>query len=262
MKNVVVTGAGGGMGREICHSLCDAGYKVFGIDIGEFDSPCHKKYSCDLTDEAAVRETARKIGEDGGEIFALVHTAGIYKLGSLVEMDETDFIRVFNVNLGGVYRINREMIKYMRQGSRIVITSSELAPLDPLPFTGIYGITKSALEKYAFSLRMELNLLGISVTVLRPGAVKTSLLSDSTRELDKFIDTTELYRCNAKRFKSIVDSVESRCVDPRKIAKTVIRALNCRHPRLVYSVNRNPLLLLLSALPDRLQLWIIKLILK
>ena len=46
--------------------------------------------------------------------------------------------------------------------SRIIITTSELAPLDPLPFTCIYGITKAALEKYAFSLRMETNLFNQS----------------------------------------------------------------------------------------------------
>lgn len=61
----------------------------------------------------------------------------------------------------------------LANGGRIVITSSELAPLDPLPFTGLYAITKSAVEKYAYSLRMELSLHGISVSVIRPGAVNT-----------------------------------------------------------------------------------------
>ncbi len=262
MKNVIVTGAGGGMGKEICSALCDIGFTVYGIDIGDFECPCHEKHSCDITDNEAVAETVRTIGEKTGHIFAVVHTAGIYKLNSLVEMTEDEFIRIFNINLGGVYRINREAIKYMDRGSRIVITSSELAPLDPLPFTGIYGITKAALEKYAFSLRMELNLLGISVSVVRPGAVRTSLLGDSTRELDKFTENTNLYKYNANRFKRIVNSVESRSVHPQKIAKKVTRALVCRNPRLVYPINRNPLLILLSALPDRLQIWIIGLILK
>ena len=262
MESVIVTGAGGGMGHEICRELTSRGYRVYGIDLGNFEAPCYKKFTCDITDNSAVSATVEQIGNDANKIFAVVHTAGIYKLNSLVEMKENEFKRIFDVNLGGVYRINREVIKYMDRGSRIVITSSELAPLDPLPFTGIYGITKSTLEKYAFSLRMELNLLGITVSVIRPGAVSTSLLGDSTRELDQFTENTKLYKYNAKRFKRIVDSVESRSVHPQKVAKKVTRALVSHHPRLVYPINRNPLLILLSALPDRLQIWIIGRILK
>ena len=63
----------------------------------------------------------------------------------------------------------------LKNGSKILITTSELAPLDPLPFTGIYAVTKGALDKYAYSLRMELQLLGMRVSVLRAGAVDTGI---------------------------------------------------------------------------------------
>ena len=46
----------------------------------------------------------------------------------------------------------------LKKGSKIIITTSELAPLDPVPFTGSYAVTKGALDKYAYSLRMELQL--------------------------------------------------------------------------------------------------------
>jgi len=196
------------------------------------------------------------------QLDAIVHTAGIYDLDSLLELDETRFRRIFDVNLFGVYRVNRAFAPLLTSGGRIVIVSSELAPLDPLPFTGLYAITKGALEQYAASLRMELQLLGISVSILRPGAVNTGLLGDSTRALDRFCEGTKLYPCNARRFKSIVDRVESRNVPPERIAQTVLKALRAKKPRLVYNVNRNPLLLLLDLLPDRLQLYIIGLILK
>ena len=147
-------------------------------------------------------------------------------------------------------------------GSRILIVTSELAPLDPLPFTGIYAVTKAALDKYAYSLRMELQLLGITVSVLRAGAVKTQMLGVSTDALDKFCNKTELYSCNAERFKRIVGSVEARNIPPQKIAQKAVRILKKKNPRFAYSINRNPLLLLLNALPKRLQLFAIKLILK
>jgi short-subunit dehydrogenase len=148
------------------------------------------------------------------------------------------------------------------EGGRILITTSELAPLDPLPFTGVYAVSKSALDKYAYSLRMELQLLKIKVSVLRAVAVDTGMLGVSTDALDRFCEKTKLYNCNAKRFKKIVNSVEARSVKPEKIAKRADKILKKRNPRFAFSINRNPLLLLLNALPKGIQLWAIGKILK
>lgn len=150
----------------------------------------------------------------------------------------------------------------LSEGSRILITTSELAPLDPLPFTGIYAVTKAALDKYAYSLAMELQLLGIRVSVLRAGAVDTGMLGASTDALERFCEKTEIYTCNAKRFRTVVDSVEARSISPIKIAEKVEKILKKRNPRFAYKINRNPLLILLNALPKRLQLFVIRMILK
>jgi NAD(P)-dependent dehydrogenase (short-subunit alcohol dehydrogenase family) len=150
----------------------------------------------------------------------------------------------------------------LKQGGRVVITTSELAPLDPLPFTGLYAVTKGALDKYAYSLRMELQLLDVSVSVLRAGAVSTGMLGVSTTALDRFCEKTTTYQCNAKRFKKIVNGVEAKCVAPEKIAGKVSKILSKKKPKFVYTVNRNKLLLLLNALPKGIQCAVIKKILK
>lgn len=263
VKTVLVTGACGGMGQAICRQLLQDGLDVWGLDLRESAPlPGLHFIPCDVTDPESVAEAFHTISQQTGHLDAIVHTAGIYDLDSLLEMDEQRFRRIFEVNLFGVYRINKTFAALLSPGGRIVIVSSELAPLDPLPFTGIYAITKSALEKYAYSLRMEVALRGISVSVLRPGAVNTGLLGDSTRALDRFCDQTQLYTCNAQRFKRIVNSVEARNVPPERVAHAVRKALLSRRPRFIYNLNRNPLLLLLNILPDRLQVFLIKLILK
>ena len=109
---------------------------------------------------------------------------------------------------------------------------------------------------------MELQLLGIYVSVVMPGAVKTSLLNDSARELDAFCSKTVLYDCNAEKFRRIVNGVEAKSVPPEKVAKKAIKAVKAKKPKYVYKINRNPLLLLLNALPKRLQNAIIAWILK
>ena len=183
-------------------------------------------------------------------------------LDSLIEMGSNEFRRIFEINLMGAFLINKTFLPMLESGSRIIMTTSELAPLDPLPFTGIYAVTKSALDKYAYSLRMELQLLGIHVSVLRAGAVSTGMLNVSMQALDRFCQNTKLYRCNAERFKKIVSGVEAKNIHPIKIAEKIGRMLTKKNPAFAYSINRNPLLLMMNILPKRMQFAVIRWILK
>lgn len=260
--NILVTGACGGMGLAACDRLATEGHTVFGTDIAQpGQTPKWQFIRADLTNEEDVRQIADFLQKKGIRLDAIIHHAGIYNAGSLVEMPDAQMKKIWDINLLAAVRVNRYCIDLLKPGARIILTSSELAPLNPLPFTGIYGITKAAVEKYAFSLRMEVQLLGIQVSVIRPGAIRTPLLGISTKRLDAFTNQTTHYRCNAERFDRIVNSVETRSVQPEKIAELDLKILNAKHPRYIYSINRNPALRLLNILPDRLQTAIIRRIL-
>ena len=262
-RSVLITGAYGGMGRATAEVLAKKGFRVFALDrvVGDEEENIIP-IQADITDENSVKAAFEYVKSATDELFAIIHFAGVYMLDSLIEMEGEDFERIFKINLGGVYLINKVFISLLKSGSRILITTSELAPLDPLPFTGVYAVSKAALDKYAYSLCMELQLKGIKVSVLRAGAVSTNMLGASTSALDRFCEQTKEYSCNAKRFKQIVDSVEARSIAPSCVAKKVVEMLKKRNPKFAYSINRNPLLLMLNALPKGIQLWIIKEILK
>lgn len=263
MKNILITGAYGGMGAETARLLSSQGWRVFALDC-KVGAPEKNiiPIKADITDEGSVRAAFGLVRAQIDHIDAIIHYAGIYMLDSLVEMTDEAFCSILDVNLHGVFLVNRAFLPLLSSGSRILITTSELAPLDPLPFTGIYAVTKAALDKYAYSLAMELQLLGICVSVLRAGAVETKMLGASTAALDRFTEKTRLYSCNAARFRAIVGRVEARCIPPTKIAKKVASILEKRRPAFAYSINRNPLLLLLNVLPRRLQLFVIRMILR
>lgn len=261
--SVLITGAYGGMGRAAAKLFKGKGYRVFALDktVGSEEEDIIP-VKADITDENSVKNAFDLIRGYTDGLFAVVHFAGIYMLDSLVEMESSDFEKIFRINLGGAFLVNKTFLPMLRGGSRIIMVTSELAPLDPLPFTGIYALTKSALDKYAYSLRMELQLLDIKVSVLRAGAVSTGMLRISMDALDRFCEKTSLYTCNAERFKKIVDGVESRNIEPSRIAERVLSILEKREPRFAYSINRNPLLLMLNAMPKSVQLWVIKQVLK
>lgn len=263
MKKILITGASGGFGSAACRLFLEKGWQVWGIDLAEKTHiPDLHFYPADLTDPQSLAHAFETISRETEHLDVILHTAGIYDLDSLVEISEESLQRIFQVNFFGAVRVNRLFLPLLHPGARIILTTSELAPLDPLPFTGIYAITKSALEKYADSLRMELQLLQIDVSVLRPGAIRTNLLHDSTAALTRFCENTRLYSCNAARFRRIVDSVEAKNVAPAQVAAKAYRAATARRPRYAYCINRNPLLLLMHILPKPMQTRLIGLILR
>ncbi len=263
MDYILVTGAYGGMGRATVKTLLDMGYGVIALDktVGE-GAQNLTPVQVDITDQKSIDDAFDRVKTITDNLYAIIHFAGVYMLDSLIEIEPDAFERAFNINVFGAYRINKTFAPLLKNGSKIIITTSELAPLYPLPFTGLYAVTKGALDKYAYSLRMEMQLLGVRVAVVRAGAVDTGMLGISTDALDRFCDTTKLYSCNANRFKSIVNRVESRKIAPEKLAKKIAKAVCAKRMKYVYNINRNPLLLMLNILPKRLQTWIIKLVLK
>ena len=256
MRYILVTGAYGGMGKKTVEALKQQGFGVIALDqkVGAAEAQVFP-LQADLTEEASVKRAFEAAKEITDELYAIIHFAGIYLLDSMVEIESERFTRAFQVNLFGAFLVNKTFLPLLR-------SASELAPLDPLPFTGIYAVTKGALDRYAYSLRMELQLLGITVSVLRAGAVDTGMLGVSTDALDRFCEHTQLYTCNAARFRRIVGQVEARRVPPDAIAGKMLRILRAKRPGFVYTINQNPLLLLLNILPKRLQLWAIRQVLK
>lgn len=262
-KYVIVTGAYGGMGKSVVAELVSRGFCVFALDKHvEAAQDGVVPVRADITSEADVARAAEVVASITDEVYVVMHFAGVYMMDSLVEISSERFKKIFDVNLYGAYLVNRAFVRFLRRGGRILLTTSELAPLDPLPFTGIYAVTKAALDKYAYSLRMELQLGGIYVSVLRAGAVDTGMLGESTSQLDSFVANTQRYGCNARRFKKIVDSVEAKAISPKKLAQKAVGIIARRKPRFCYAINRNPLLRLLGVLPKSLQLWIIKQVLR
>lgn len=263
MKYVLITGAYGGMGQATVKKLTDEGFTVFALDkkVGQAEEGVIP-LQADVTDPESIKNACEQVKSVTDELFAILHFAGVYMLDSFIEMSEEEFDKIFKINLYGAFYINKTFAPLLKRGSKIVMTTSELAPLDPLPFTGVYAVTKGALDKYAYSLRMELQLLGISVSVIRAGAVSTGMLGISTAALDKFCEKTAIYECNAKKFRKIVNGVEAKSVPPEKIAVKAFKIINRKNPKFVYNVNRNKLLLLLNALPQKIQCGVVKRILK
>ncbi len=143
MKDVLITGAYGGMGRATADLLAGQGYRVFALDR-QVEEPrgAIVPIQADITDEESLRAALKIVSGCTNGLYAILHFAGIYMLDSLAEMEAEAFRRIFDINMQGAFLVNKTFLPLLATGSRILITTSELAPLDPLPFTGIYAVTK------------------------------------------------------------------------------------------------------------------------
>lgn len=262
-KAVLITGVAGGIGSATAKKFLSEGYTVFGLDYKEPEEQDKNLifYKTDLTKEDEVIKAFKQIEATFYKFEAILHAVGICDLNSLIEMSEEDFIRTFDINVFATFRVNKAFLPLLEEKGKIIMISSEVAPLEPFPFNGIYGMSKTLVEKYAYSLRMELQLLNYQVVVVRPGATNTLMLDDTKRRLDKFTSTTTHYKYNSQRFKDIVDSVESKNLPPEKVANLLYKISNKKKPKYIYQINRNPYLILLNIAPKRFQNWIIKKIL-
>ncbi len=260
---ILITGGSGGLGSSLACFLSSKGYYIFNLDkqSPNIDNENICYINTDITDNESVQNAVNVIKKQTGHLDAVIHFAGIYMMDSLIEIDETDFKKILDVNLLGVYRVNKEIISLLSDKSKIIIATSELAPLKPMPFNGIYSISKTVLDAYAYSLSMELALLGIHVVIVRPGAFDTMLITKSHESLNKLCNKTKLYPVNAARMRKIVLNETGKAKNPLILSKRIYKILCLKHPRLIYTVCAGIRLKLLDLLPSGIQIFLFKKIL-
>jgi NAD(P)-dependent dehydrogenase (short-subunit alcohol dehydrogenase family) len=186
----VVTGAGSGVGRAVAHALATRGFHV-GI-IGRRKEPLDETiklapshsgkivaYPCDVADENAIAELARRVKAELGLIEVLVNAAGTnIPKRDLEHLSNADFKHLIDVNLTGAYLCVHEFLPAMRErgGGTIVNVISDAA-LAASPKAGAaYVASKFGLRGVTQSINAEQRANGIRACSLLPGDIDTPLL--------------------------------------------------------------------------------------
>jgi len=200
----VVTGGGKGIGATICQFLAEAGAKVAVVDrdAKAADSIAAAiggtAYTCDVTSDGAVRETAAHIRSDLGAVRYLVNNAGIvappgqpFTLNS-----EEDWDRAFAVNVkGGVFWAGALRDDLIALDGRIVNITSIVGVI-AAPFLPPYSVSKSAANGMTRVLARQFAPDGVTVNAIAPGYVWSPLWVDLGADIaaateGKFGDTAE-----------------------------------------------------------------------
>lgn len=256
---VLITGAGSGIGKAVAEHFLKNGHTVYGLDIRFSENERGMTaFTGDITCPQDMERVKTALQEQNAALDWILNFAGVHTMASFIEEDYEKIKRVVEINLLGATLVNKTFYPLLKKDGKILVTTSEVAPLDPLPFNGIYSVTKTSLDAYAQALRQELNLLGHKVVTLRPGAVETPLARGSADSTERLCENTKLYKKESAYFSEIVRKFTGTPMPAEKLARTVYKIARKKRPKYVYSKHRNVGLVLLGALPKSWQCFIVK----
>jgi NAD(P)-dependent dehydrogenase (short-subunit alcohol dehydrogenase family) len=270
LKYVFFTGATGGLGTACVKLLSIRGWTVFagGTNkeklkaLGEI--PNVLPVYTDITDTNSMKAARDTVLGYTDHLDAIVNFAGITSFDSLVEGDPVSIAeRLLSVNVMGTVRTNFIFFDLIEKGrGRIVNCSSSAGWMTAQPFNGAYVMSKRAVEGYNDSLRRELMYLDIPVIKIQPGSFRTALTNDITDGYDRVLSQTKRYRHILYAMKPLMDSTLHHSGDPVVVARTVVKALENKHPKQKYRIGSGILLTLLELLPEPLVDAVYKLLVK
>src|SRR6202050_5155762 len=182
-RSAAVTGAGGGLGRDIALGLAAKGYIIFGTAMSAVEVQDLKDASggrvnltvCDMTKEESVKAWAAGVSDALGDsgLDILINNAGILTPGPLEVLPLDAIRREFDVNVFGALSVMNAFLPALRSARGRIVQVSTWTASVPLPFNGPSGASKAAMEVFATVYRAELKRFGIDVVVAAAGNMKT-----------------------------------------------------------------------------------------
>jgi NAD(P)-dependent dehydrogenase (short-subunit alcohol dehydrogenase family) len=271
-KSVVITGASSGLGRAAAIHLSELGYRVFaGVrtesSAAELSGVSSSKGELipvllDVTDANSIAHAGELVEQrcaDTG-LWALVNNAGVC-ISAPLESVRMDLMRTqLETNVIGTVAVSQRFLPLLRASrGRIVNVSSGVGNI-ALPYLGLYSASQYAKEGLSDSLRRELRPLGVSVSVIQPGAVYTPIWGKIRKTADEILNTapTEVVETYRARFVEFLNMNEVRGqqskTTPADCADAVAAALAARRPKTRYrvGVDSSSSALARRVVPDRL----------
>ena len=235
-----VTGASRGLGLSLVNQLLAAGHSVAATSrneddlikaVGQQRSANFLPLQVDLASEDSVALAIQKANDTFKRIDVVVNNAGYGIGGSIEELTDQETRASFDVNVFGMLNVIRKVLPYLRnQKSGHIINISSIAGITGNTGWAIYAATKFAVVGLSEVLAQDVKSFGINVTVVAPGAFRTSFLTPESLILAKHpIDEYEEVRASHAKYLKM-DGAQAG--DPEKAAAAMIQVASQANPPL------------------------------
>jgi NAD(P)-dependent dehydrogenase (short-subunit alcohol dehydrogenase family) len=237
MSTWLITGCSTGLGRALAEAVLGAGHNAVVTardaakvnDLVETAPERALAVALDVTEPAQVASAVRQAVERFGGVDVLVNNAGYGYRAAVEEGDDAEVRELFETHFFGTVAMIKAVLPGMRarRSGAIVNISSIGATVNPVG-SGYYSAAKAAIEGMSGSLRGELAPLGISVTVVEPGAFRTDFAGRSLAQSATVIDD---YAATAGQRRKENDTMHgTQAGDPAKAAAAIIAAVESSEP--------------------------------
>src|SRR5712691_9310236 len=237
-QTILVTGSTSGFGRLTVETLARQGYVVFAgmravagknasaaedlRALAQREGLALHSIEIDVTDDASVERAIAVILETTGRLDVVVNNAGVSYSGPVEAFTLEQVRQQFETNVFSVLRVNRAVLPQMReQGSGLLLQIGSIAGRLALPFLGLYGATKFALEGLTESYRYELAPFGIDAAIIEPGTYPTTI--SANRQVAADAERFALYQAGIDAF-TVPFYAENRSAtppDPQEVADAI-----------------------------------------
>ncbi|MHA7652736.1 oxidoreductase [Mycobacterium sp. ML4] len=237
MSTWLITGCSTGLGRALAQAVIDAGHNVVVTardvtKVAELAGTASDRtlaVALDVTEPEQITKAVQQATERFGVIDVLANNAGYGYRAAIEEGDDADVRALFETHFFGAVAMIKAVLPGMRErrAGAIVNISSIGVQLTPVG-SGYYAAAKAALEAMSGALHGELAPLGISVTVIEPGAFRTDFAGRSLTQSSAVIAD---YADTAGRRRKENDSMHgNQAGDPTKAAAAIITAVESDEP--------------------------------
>ncbi len=205
-KNILITGAGSGMGRSSAIRMAEEGGQVWCVDInieGAEETAkmindaggVAKASQIDVTDWDAVHKLMDEFIAQWQHIDVLCNIAGIGGMTKFEDMTEESFQKMLAVNLNGPFNFCHAAILHIVETKGCIINMASTAGIIGQAYVSAYVASKHGLVGLTKSLAMEYGKKGVRCNAICPGAINTPMIG-TFAEFPKDIDGTLIGRYN------------------------------------------------------------------
>jgi NAD(P)-dependent dehydrogenase (short-subunit alcohol dehydrogenase family) len=237
MSTWLITGCSTGLGRSLAEAVIGAGHNAVVTardvsrvaDLADSTPDGVLAVALDVTDPNQVTTAVRQAEDRFGGVDVLVNNAGYGYRAAVEEGEDAEVRTLFETHFFGTVAMIKAVLPGMRarRSGAIVNISSIGVQLTPVG-SGYYAAAKAAIEGVSGSLRGELAPLGISVTVVEPGAFRTDFAGRSLTQSTTVIDDYEGTAGQRRKENDTMDGTQAG--DPAKAGSAIIEAVESSEP--------------------------------
>lgn len=199
IKTALVTGSSSGIGKAICESLKENGYKVYGL------SRKNGEIICDLQDSVTLEKKIKELLKKT-DIDLLINCAGVGVFDPHEEISAKKIEELISVNLKAPVLLCNLCLRSLKKRKGHIINISSIEATKHSKFSALYTATKSGLRDFSLSLFEELRKSGVRVTSVNPDITKTAFFDnlkfEPSGEKQSYIEPHEI----AKEILNIIQS--------------------------------------------------------